>query len=352
MHQIISLIKNQTFLFLILLTLWYLVSLFSSIYFIDISKLSYELFSYTLLWLWLYAWVYWIDISEFKKHKKLVLSAISFWVILKSIIIWWLLYFFTHNPLSFIFWVIVAQIDPISVGYLLKWGKDKRLSCSGETVLRAWSAFDDPMTVLLSLYVFLPFTLQYIQWGNLIFNFQEYFQQLWVNILFVWIIYCMYKIITQQKNTSHKIQIYLLFFTITIGIYFQLMLSIAVIALFLRPNIEYIIEYITSWAFYAASFLLWILLITNFNILWGIFIAIFCIFSQIISAFLLANKFSFQDRVYLGFGQQNGITSIILAVLIFQYFPSTVWYIAPAIIVINILHYILNRYADLYFFRK
>ncbi|MDA9129083.1 hypothetical protein N9J72_01235 [Candidatus Gracilibacteria bacterium] len=316
----------------------------------DITQLNYSYFSYTILAIGLYGGVYGISIEEFKKNKKIVLSAVTLGVLLKSIIIGGLLFLVTGNYLSFIFGVVVAQIDPVSVSHLLKGGKSKRLSTKGETVLRAWSSFDDPMTVLIALYFVLPILLGYTINSAITFNFTEYLFQILLNICLAGVVYGVYSLVKNLK--IHKVfDLVLLVLSFAVSIYFGYMLAIAIIALFLRPNIESVLNNAISFSFYSASILLGILLINGISIATGLFLALFCIISQVICSFLLARNFSFQDKVYLALGQQNGITSIILAIIIFQYFPNIIGVIAPAIIVINILHYFLNTQADRYFLK-
>jgi hypothetical protein len=54
------------------------------------------------------------------------------------------------------------------------------------------------------------------------------------------------------------------------------------------------------------------------------------------------------DRWHISFAQQNGLTAIILALLFEPVHPGTVAIVAPAIIVVNGLHALVNKGFDKY----
>ncbi|NUR64455.1 MAG: hypothetical protein HOQ47_01735, partial [Streptomyces sp.] len=56
--------------------------------------------------------------------------------------------------------------------------------------------------------------------------------------------------------------------------------------------------------------------------------------------------FPARDRVSLSLSQQNGITAIILALLLEPALPQAVAVIAPAILVVNLLHLGSNALRD------
>ncbi len=56
----------------------------------------------------------------------------------------------------------------------------------------------------------------------------------------------------------------------------------------------------------------------------------------------LTRKQAADDRVQLAIAQQNGITAIVLSLLLTPMFPSVVATVAPAIVVINALHALTN----------
>ena len=69
--------------------------------------------------------------------------------------------------------------------------------------------------------------------------------------------------------------------------------------------------------------------------------------AQIVVALLLTiPKVWRGDRARLALGQQNGLTAIILALLLEPNFPGTIAVVAPAIIVVNLLHALCNGLYD------
>jgi NhaP-type Na+/H+ or K+/H+ antiporter len=349
MRTINSIISNNIFRFLLLAV----IGLYFSILFkqnnIDLTSIDYTYFTYTLLAMGLYGGVYAINLKDLHSHKKVIISVITTGVILKSVIIGGLLYLVTGNILSFLFGIIVAQIDPISVTYLLQKNKQEKLSKSGETVLRAWSSFDDPMTVLLLLYLALPMVSVFLNGGILSLNLESYFYELFYNLSFALALFILFQFFKEYFKRYKILEIFLLFLIFAGVVYLKLMLAIAIIALFFRPKIEKYIDKSIVLAFYLSTILLGILLINGISLEIGLLLALFTVLSQIISSFILVNHFSKKDKIYLAFGQQNGITSIILSILIEGFYPGTIAIIAPAIFFINSIYYLLNYLADKYF---
>jgi hypothetical protein len=69
--------------------------------------------------------------------------------------------------------------------------------------------------------------------------------------------------------------------------------------------------------------------------------------AQVVVALLLTiPKVWRGDRARLALGQQNGLTAIILALLLEPNFPGTIAVVAPAIIVVNLLHALCNGLYD------
>jgi len=61
---------------------------------------------------------------------------------------------------------------------------------------------------------------------------------------------------------------------------------------------------------------------------------------------LVTPSLPFRDRVRLALGQQSGITAVVLALLLETAFPGTVAVVAPAILIINVLHLVSNTLWD------
>lgn len=307
---------------------------------IDVSSLPqhpyYDAFTYTLLAIGLYGSVHGIHLEELQSYKKIVLQAVTIGVFLKTIIIGFSLYLVMRNPLAFLLGLTVAQIDPLSVANLFQDGS-KKLSMRAKTILGAWSSFDDPMTVLLSIYA-LYFFLPQSGSGNLLDSVVPFFIGLGQNLLFVLAVYLIHKYL----NLNSTAIMILLSACFIIAVYFRWMLGIAIIGLFLRPNIKKL-PLIISAAFYIAVLLLGFLLANGIFWVEGLTLGIGAILAQIMVGFLLTRDLPRDERLYLAFAQQNGITAIILALFFEKYLAGTVGIIAPAIIIINLGYYFFNR---------
>ncbi|MFJ2924851.1 hypothetical protein ACIPIU_07430 [Streptomyces massasporeus] len=59
----------------------------------------------------------------------------------------------------------------------------------------------------------------------------------------------------------------------------------------------------------------------------------------LISRLLVRPRLTWPDLAHLGFGQQNGITAILLALALEPRFPGTVGVVGPAIVTVNLLHH-------------
>lgn len=293
---------------------------------------SHETILYTLLAIGLYGAVYGIQLNEFNNHRHLILRAVTFGVLIKSLIIGIILFFIFQTPYAFLYGIIVAQIDPLSVAHLIG-GKSQKFSESGRTILRAWSSFDDPITVLLALYVFLPLVVT-----TVVISSANYLFQIGLNLLFTAIFYLLYKIVKRNNFVSLILLLIAFFFAIT----FQLMLGIALIGLFIRPRIKFL-PIVIQVTFIIAAIILGSLLIMDAqSIAFGIVLGIVAFLSQVIATLLVAPKLNRIDKLFLSIAQYNGITSIILALIISQWVNHIVSIIGFAVITINILYYGTN----------
>lgn len=300
------------------------------------SVQGYELVLYTLLAIGLYGSVVGIDLKEFASHKSIIFRAVTFGVIIKSVLTGTILWILFQTPYAFLFGIIVAQIDPLSVAHLLE-NKSSMFSSSGRTILRAWSSFDDPMTVLLALYVFLPLV---VMTGNN-FTFENYLFQLGSNLLFAIFL----SVVSKQMKTNAA-KLILLMVAMIVAIPLKLMLGIALAGLFLRPVISKL-ESIVHIAFILAAVLLGMLFIfDSFGIYMGIVLGISAYTAQYFVTYLVAPKLHKTDKQFLALAQFNGITSIILALIIAQYIPQTISVITAAVITINLLYYTGNYFLE------
>jgi hypothetical protein len=313
----------------------FLVSVFN--FEIDSTNTIFLFVTYLLLAIGLYSSVYGIDIKELKEHGKLVLSAVTIGVIFKTFFIGGVFYLIFRSPLAFVFAVIVAQIDPLGTAQLMS--SNKHLSKTGQTIIRAWSSFDDPMTVLISIYFVLPFLLEQ---GR---SFFDYVIGFIFNLALALGVYLLNKFVV--KKDIYKIL--LLVICLVLCAFYQFMLAIAIIALFLRPQkifnkteFEPILGRILTTAFLLSTLIFGAFAKDGINILWGAVVGILVVISQIVATYFITNKLNKKDRVNIAFAQYNGITSILLAVFFQGYFDGVVSVIISALVFINLIYYFNN----------
>jgi NhaP-type Na+/H+ or K+/H+ antiporter len=299
---------------------------------------------YGILCLGLYGSVYGINLKELKTHNKIVLSAVTFGVLFKTLFIGAGFYLLFPSPLAFILGVIVAQIDPVGTAHLMS--NNKKLSASGQTIIRAWSSFDDPITVLLALYLFLPMVLNTQQ------SILGYLVVFGYNLIFCSLIYLCTKYLKPDDNA----QLGLLLLAFIICVYFQLTLSIAVIGLFLRPqklltrfNFEMILQRLLQCVFLISTFLIGAFSRGQFDLLRGVVLGFLAILSQIAVSSLLTQKLHKVDKVNIAFAQYNGITSIVLAIFFEENQLSVVPIVIVALVTINLVYYFNNNVLKLRF---
>lgn len=310
-----------------------------------------------LLAMGLYSSTFGISIKDARQHIRLILKAITVGVLVKAFIVGAALSLALHHPFGFVLGIIVAQIDPLATAALLK---DTRLSKQAQAVLRSWSSFDDPMTVILSLYTpVLIATFTGSHWQAIRGSMQEgglggYFVETGINILFAAGIFILWRLMKRHSRASHygvlvlvALGMYgLLIGALSVAVYYFWMLGIALLGLFMRPPIEKIIDGLLHWALSLAAILLGILLTNGINLWPGILLGVVAYGAQVIVGFALTRHMPQKDRLHIAFAQQNGITAIILALLFETYYPGTVAIVGPAILVTNILYFGFNAVLD------
>jgi hypothetical protein len=297
-----------------------------------------------LLGVGLYASVRGIDHSELKGGKGDLLAVVTLGVALKIAIIGGIIYFFTGRGDAFMFAIVVAQIDPLSISALtLK--SSYQLSPKARTFLLTWASFDDPITVIAAIVV-----AQYVFFVDLTVLSQDWYWQLG-NVIFPALVYGVYFFACKDKNRPW-LEICLLFGAGAISILFGWMLSVALMGLFLRPGLFGLGDVVVPGAYMLSLVLLGSYLTSHVELGLGVTLALAAIGSQAVTSFTFMARLPWQDKVYLACAQQNGITAVILA-LLFVRATSAAADVIPvvvvAIIVINLVHitafYLLDNYA-------
>lgn len=313
-----------------------------------------------LLAIGLYASTYGISVPEARQHARLIVMAVTVGVIVKAALIGALM------SLAFgLVYVVraigVAQIDPLSVSRLMRRGSP--MSKKAKSILGAWSSFDDPMTVLLGLYV--PAIIvapvagsQPLAQGGL----SAYAVGLGLNLLFAGLVWAIWRY--TRLNLANTLLVLcvgyaLLVVSFATAVMCLMMLGLALIGLFLRPTtaaakgdtegdaerFDRLVERAVDVAFYVAAILLGVLLAQGVNLVAGVAMGVVAYAAQAVVALPLTRKLGWSDRVYLMLAQQLGITAIILALRFEPAYPGTVAVVGPTIIVVNLLHAVMNKWA-------
>jgi NhaP-type Na+/H+ and K+/H+ antiporter len=312
----------------------------------------------TLLGAGLYSSTFGISIKEARQHTSLIFKAITIGVLLKALLIGAAMTLILRNSFGFILGIIVAQIDPLSTTALMK---GNRMSKRAKTILAAWSSFDDPMTVIMSLYAPIVIAMTTgTSWQPIHGSMQAaglggYFAETGINLLFAGGIFVLWQLMRRHSRATNyfvvgliALAMYgLLIGSLSIAVYYFWMLGVAVLGLFMRPPIDAALSHIVQWALNIAAILLGILLINGANLWPGIALGFFAYSAQIVVGLLLTRTLPRKDQLHIAFSQQNGITAIILALLFETYYPGTIAIVAPAIVTINIVHALANKALDI-----
>ena len=317
------------------------------------SSGAYRFFVTALLGFGLYASTRGIEIAEFRTHLRTVVLAVTLGVLAKAAFIFGVLYLVYREPDHVVLAIALAQIDPLSVAAVrLK----SRMSDSAKALLAAWASFDDPITVLLTAY-FTAFALgAHDTVGSGLTSFGT---SLFWNAVLVAVAYLAHRVWRARHTSSDAprpwpirwaVRTGLLLLLLAAGflaVRYALLLALAFIGLFFRPNLGRSLDGLTQVALYTATFAVGVVLVGGLNIGTGVVLGVAAYAAQVVVALVLTiPKVWRGDRTRLALGQQNGLTAIILALLLEPNFPGTIAVVAPAIIVVNLLHALCNGLYD------
>ena len=317
-----------------LATLGYLVARVAGLT-VHSDSTSYLLGTALLLGIGLYGSTYGIELTELRRNRRIVVSAITVGVLMKAILIGGGLALAFRDPVFLILGVAVAQIDPLSVAALLG---DARMSPRAKSILAAWASFDDPITVILAVYAGL--VLSGI--GGVGAGLRGYAVDLVLNLAFAAVAYLVWRL-TRGHRVVALVGLAVLF-AIAVGQF--LMLGLAIAGLFYRPGLDRVIGHVTKAALAAAVLLLGVLLVGGIDPGRGAALGAAAFAAQVVVGWLLTRHMPRIDRLHLALAQQNGITAIILALRLESDYPGAVAVIAPAILVANTIFIVANSIVD------
>ncbi|WP_188187386.1 hypothetical protein [Nonomuraea sp. SYSU D8015] len=294
---------------------------------------TYLLASQLLLAVGLYGNTHDIDPAEARAHARLIVAAVTVGVVLKAALIAGVLYLFTGDPLALVLAVAVAQIDPLSVASVMG---DSRLSPKARTILAAWASFDDPVTVVLSVYAA---TLAFSSGGITLSHLAD----LGWNAVFAGTAYVVWRLV--RRGPAWLINLAAVA-AVLVGAWTFLMLGLAAAGLFLRLPDGRRLAQAVAVAFPLAAFLMGMLLVGGVAVAEGLLLGAVAFCAQGFAAVALTWGLPVIDRVRLALAQQNGVTAVILALVFERSLDGFVAVVAPAVVTVNLLHALANRAAD------
>jgi NhaP-type Na+/H+ or K+/H+ antiporter len=323
-----------------------------------------------LLAIGLYSSTHGIERTYLRDDLGTVLLAVTVGVFAKALLISMVMFAVFHQPEYLVLGVVVAQIDPLSVAAL---EKSSRMSKRGKALLLAWASFDDPVTTLLTVYAvgiaLVAGALDGAGGGNGLADggLAAFGEGLAWNLLLAGVVFAVWLLAFHRRMSRRRVkhrggetptggfvaQCVLLGAAAVAAVWQFWMLAIALIGLFLRPQpsrdpdgFGRFLARLTTAAFALATVALGIILVPDVRWVPGLVLGVAAFVAQAIAGTVLGRKQQRTDRISLGLAQQNGITAIVLALLLESSFPGTVAVVAPAILVINVLHVVLNGAYD------
>lgn len=285
-----------------------------------------------------------------RRDGRTIVSVVTVGVLLKILLIGGSLSLIFKDPVFFALAAAVAQIDPLSVASLMN---SSPMSRRAKSLLIAWSSFDDPVTVVVTLLLLatLPATVvgEPSNTGPLMGGggFAAAATGLLYSALLAAVAWWVALIAQNRRNTVHdRLVIGAVVVAYVVAVWRFLMLGLATAGLFLRPRSPSWgsrVDQTVQVALLAAAAMLGVLLAAaRIDVPAGVSLGIAAFLAQIAVSLLLTRRFSPVDRAYLAISQQNGITSIVLALALEPFVPAVVGVIGVAVATINTLHMACN----------
>ncbi|PWI18269.1 hypothetical protein DI272_32090 [Streptomyces sp. Act143] len=274
-----------------------------------------------------------------------IVVAITFGVVVKAAFIAGALWLAFHGKSDYlVLAVAMAQIDPLSVSAMLE---ARDMSPRAKSLLAAWASFDDPVTTVL---VVILGSMVLTDAGSVSSGATSYAETLIGNAVLLVVAAGLWLVVRQPRARRDEpvgprravLQIGALVALLAVATWQFLMLGLAVSALFFRPPLGRWLGRATNAALWVATFLLGMLLAKGAVYSVGAVLGVATFVAQGVVGAVVTLGFTARDRTSLCLSQQNGITAIILALLLEPTLPEAVAVVAPAILVVNLLHLTSN----------
>ncbi|WP_424216430.1 hypothetical protein ACN20G_30295 (plasmid) [Streptomyces sp. BI20] len=318
-----------------------------------------------LLGVGLFGSVQGIDPGLLRADLRGVVAAVTLGVVLKAALITAVLWVFFDRPAYLVLGIAVAQIDPLSVAAL---GRAERMSERARSLLTAWASFDDPVTVLLTLYA--------AGWawavtgrtgdpavaaggaggwlGDLALNGALFAG----TALLWWAGRWALRAASGRRGTGGRgrrvgrggepvaVSVFaglLLVALLVVAAGNALLLAVALAGLVVRtPVLAAVVGRAVSVAYLAAFGALGLFLARGVEPVPGLVLGLAAFGAQAVVVWgvlpFFVRGLERRDRVLLGVAQQNGITAVLIALALEPDFPGTVAVVGPAVVTVNVLH--------------
>ncbi|MEU4399626.1 hypothetical protein [Micromonospora orduensis] len=300
-----------------------------------------------------------ISLAEVRAHLGTVLLAVTVGVVAKAALIAGVMMLAFRDPAFLVLGVAVAQIDPLAVAAM---SRPDRTSARARSILSIWASFDDPITVLLTVYVS-AFALDLSGGdggalaGAISDRPLDLLLDLLANVGFAvgaWLLWRLLRAAGLREDAHRPrlrtvlnwLAVALLIAMVLVAAWQFLMLGLAIAGLFFRPRLGPVVGRSTQAAFLVATFLLGLLLVNGVDLVPGVVLGLAAVAAQLVVSVPITRGLPATDRRYLAWGQQNGITAVILALVLERDFPGTVGIVATAIVVINVIHALATAVLD------
>lgn len=309
----------------------------------------YGKFISSLLALGLFASSYGISRGELRRNARVVLIAVTLGVALKAGIVGAIMALAYGGVGFLLLGIAVAQIDPLSVAATLR---RSGMSDRAKSILAAWASFDDPITVLLVFAGSFLLPAAHGKGSGLGGSAGSYLSQLVLNLALIGVAaaawYVLAVVLDGRISDRFRfgLQCLVLAGLLAAAAGYGLLVGITVCGLFYRPPVASVMDRGVDFAFYAATFLLGLLLLTGVNVLAGLLLGVSVFATQILVALVITRGLPRADRRYLALGQQNGLTAIVLGLALQPYLPQAVGIIAVSIFTVNTLNIYSNRKGE------
>jgi hypothetical protein len=311
---------------------------------------SYSFSVTALLTVGLYSSTHAIDIRYLRSDVCTVVMAVTVGVLFKAALVTGVMLAVFRNPLFLVLGIAVAQIDPLSVAAL---GESSLLSRRGRSLLLAWASFDDPVTTLLTVYVAtlaMPFrhggTTAHLGLGGPSVFAIDLLGSLGMAVAAI-LLYRLAR--TYVPQLAFLAACALLLVVFALGVWRTWVLAVALVGLMIRPVVPgrplavgRLLGRLADVAFLVAAVLLGVVLSLGVSLGAGIVLGVAAYVAHGLVSLLLTRLQTVSDKVLLALAQQNGITAIILALLLEPLFGGTIAIVAPAILTVNLLYLASN----------